>query len=153
MKNKYFSKENELIASIVGRDSTFLVQGYVPSNIQGKIKVGQKVEIKLNEFEAIQPRPVDAFIQSISNTAIDGKCLIDIKLSRNLTASLRKWIFDYLPLSGKAEITLGDRTVLDRLLILRKTLKSGNLICEKLNMLTSYSNVLIVSLPKIADRY
>ncbi|WP_017495793.1 HlyD family secretion protein [Flavobacterium sp. WG21] len=100
----------------------FLEKGYVgklkaPAQNSGKLKVGEKVNIKLTNFPDNQYGILVGKIKSISLTPDkDGSLWIDVALPKKLETSYHKIIPFQQEMSGTAEIITEDLRLIERFL-------------------------------------
>lgn len=99
-----------------------LEKGYIgklkaPALNSGKIKIGQRVNIRLANFPDSQYGMLQGLIQNISLTPDkEGNLLIDITLPKKLETSYHKKIVFQQEMSGTAEIITEDLRLIERLL-------------------------------------
>lgn len=113
--------------SIVAGEAVFsiiptLEKGYIgklkaPALNSGKIKVGQQVNIRLNNFPDNEYGMLQGVVQNISLTPNqEGDLLIDVVLPKKLETSYHKTIPFQQEMSGSAEIITEDLRLIERLL-------------------------------------
>lgn len=106
----------DLIFTVVPSDN----QAYVgklmaPAQNSGKIKTGQKVQIKLTKYPADQYGELNAVVSSISLVPNDeGYYLIDIAIPRELKTSYGKNIAFSHNMTGLADIVTEDLRLIER---------------------------------------
>ena len=109
-------KEGELVFTVSPESVPyFLAKLRTPKTNAGKIKIGQKVNIKLNdypdyEFGVLQGR-VER-ISSVSNT--DGTYVLDVRVSRDLKTTYGKHIDFKQDMQGTADIITEDLRLIER---------------------------------------
>lgn len=117
-------KENQVVAP---GDNVFSIvptneDGYVgkikaPALNSGKIKIGQEVNVRLNNFPDREFGMLKGKIQSISLVPDkDGNLLIDVLLPKKLITSYHKVIPFQQEMTGQAEIITEDLRLLERFL-------------------------------------
>jgi len=86
-----------------------------PKNNSGKIKIGQRVNLKLNDY------PVDEFgvligeVQNITSVSDqNGAYIVDVKIPKHLKTSFEKYIIFKQNMQGTADIVTEDLRLLER---------------------------------------
>lgn len=114
-KNQYL-EENEFIGSIVNiEEKEPLIKIYAPIKNSGKIKKGQQVNIKFDNFNYMEFGIIYGTVNGISKLPNEeDKYLIDVELTNGLKTSYEKELNFYNEVTGKAEIITSDITILER---------------------------------------
>jgi hypothetical protein len=88
----------------------------LPLNKAGKVKVGQTVYIKLNEFPFEEFGKIQAKVIGISNVFLDSSYSVELKLINGLKTTRNKLIEFRPQITGEAEIVTNNMTILQRML-------------------------------------
>ena len=88
---------------------------YLPPNSFGKIRVGQRVLIRLNAYPAEDFGMLEGDIVALSNSPDDGKYHAEVKLRQGLTTIEGQQIPEQYVLSGNAEVILRDKSIFSRI--------------------------------------
>lgn len=113
-----FIQSGETLFSIVPTDSKSFI-GKVKAQAQnsGKIKVGQKVNIRLANYPDTEFGIIEGKVKNISLTPDkQGNLLIDIELPKRLETSYKKDIEFQQEMTGTADIITEDLRLIERLL-------------------------------------
>ncbi|BCY27573.1 HlyD family secretion protein [Flavobacterium okayamense] len=113
-----FIQSGETMFSIVPIDSnSFIGKLKAPAQNSGKIKVGQKVNIRLANYPDREFGILEGRVRNISLTPDkDGNLLIDIELPKGLQTSYKKDIEFQQEMIGTADIITEDLRLIERLL-------------------------------------
>lgn len=113
-----FIQSGETMFSIVPIDSnSFIGKVKAPAQNSGKIKVGQKVNIRLANYPDREFGILEGRVRNISLTPDkDGNLLIDIELPKGLQTSYKKEIEFQQEMTGTADIITEDLRLIERLL-------------------------------------
>ena len=108
--------QGDLVFSIIpNENSAFIAKLKAPSQNSGKIKVGQKVNIKLENFPDTE---FGVLIGKVKNISIipnkEGFYLIDVELPNKLITSYNKTIDFKQEMQGTAEIITEDLRLIER---------------------------------------
>jgi multidrug resistance efflux pump len=108
--------QGDLVFSIVPKDNTsFIAKLKAPSQNSGKIKIGQRVNIKLNNYPNTEFGILNGTVNNISLIADNGGLYtIDVKLSEKLITSYGKEIDFKQEMTGVAEIITEDLRLIER---------------------------------------
>ncbi len=113
-QNQYVETGKTLFA-IVPNNQEYVGYVSIPKQGYGKIKKGQKVRLKFDNYPFQEYGQVNGEVNKISLIPNEDKYLIEIKLTNGLITSYKKQI-DYTPeMSGTAEIITEDLRLLDRI--------------------------------------
>lgn len=120
--NKYFNLQeiidtNTLIGSTIFKDEIKpIVHLYAPIENSGKLKIGQQVNIKFDNYNYIEYGIVYATITHISSmTNQEQNYLIKAKLTNGLTTSYNKELPFKNDITGKATIIVDNTSILERI--------------------------------------
>ncbi len=113
-----FIQSGETLFSIVPTDSnSFIGKLKAPAQNSGKIKVGQKVNIRLANYPDREFGIIEGKVKNISLTPDkEGNLLIDIELPKRLETSYKKEIEFQQEMIGTADIITEDLRLIERLL-------------------------------------
>jgi len=122
-----FVENGKALFAIIPNNQEFIGYLNVPQQGYGKIQVGQKVRIKVDNYPYQEFGQLDGVITSISLIATDGvasansstaspkEYRVEFKLSKGLKSSYGK-TFEYTPeMSGSAEIITEDLRLMERI--------------------------------------
>ncbi len=113
-----FIQSGETLFSIVPTDSnSFIGKLKAPAQNSGKIKIGQKVNIRLANYPDREFGIIEGKVKNISLTPDkEGNLLIDIELPKGLETSYKKEIEFQQEMIGTADIITEDLRLIERLL-------------------------------------
>ena len=98
-------------------ENGFIGKAKAPAQNSGKIKIGQKVNIRLANYPDEEFGTVQGIVKAISLTPDkDGNLLIDVALPRGLETSYEKKIIFHQEMAGSADIITEDLRLIERLL-------------------------------------
>jgi HlyD family secretion protein len=80
----------------------------------GKVKVGQKVNIKFSNYPHMEYGMVSGIIKSISSVPSDNAYLVEVSLPNGLLTNYKKTLAFNQNMQGNAEIITEDIRVLER---------------------------------------
>lgn len=135
--NNYWSKNQNVITgeeifNIIPNDNGILLaKAYVPVTRSGKIKVGQRVNIRLENFPDTEFGIVKGVVENISKVpsiTAEGSYYYtaEIALPNGLVTSYKKELPYYPEMNGNAEIVTNDLSLLARILLpIRKIFTEG----------------------------
>ena len=122
----------DIVFSIVPKELNEIIgKALLPTERSGKVKVGQKVNIRFNNYPDNEYGIVKGIIKNISlipatNEKEGKKYTVDIQLSEGLKTTYNK-VLPFLPeMEGQADIITEDITLLERFLMpLKKVITEG----------------------------
>ena len=88
---------------------------YLPPDSFGKIRVGQRVLIRLNAYPAEEFGMLEGEMVAMSGSPDDGKYHAEVKLRQGLTTAEGQKIPEQYVLSGNAEVILRDKSIFSRI--------------------------------------
>ena len=98
-------------------ENGFIGKAKAPAQNSGKIKIGQKVNIRLANYPDEEFGTVQGIVKAISLTPDkDGNLLIDVALPKGLETSYEKKIIFHQEMAGTADIITEDLRLIERLL-------------------------------------
>lgn len=112
--NDQFIKSSEEIMTVIPRNENYFAKAKVPVAGSGKIKPGQKVNIKLDNFPFQEYGIVSGRIAGISLIPRENNYSITITLPSNLITSYGKQMEFRQEMSGTAEIITEDLKLIER---------------------------------------
>jgi multidrug resistance efflux pump len=121
-----FVKTGDILLSVMPDDKDILIGGLrVPATNSGKVKLGQKVLLKLDNYPYQEFGMVEARVQNIANAPDkDGNYYVNVILPNGLRTSFHKNLPFDKELKGNAEIVTQDLRLIERFFYqLRKLLK------------------------------
>jgi multidrug efflux pump subunit AcrA (membrane-fusion protein) len=114
LNDKQFVQAGAFIFAIVPDDESYLGIINIPSQGVGKIKTGQEVRIKFNNYPYQEYGQVYGTIKNISLLANEDTYRAEVELPKGLTTSYNK-LLDYSPeMMGSAEIITEDLSMMER---------------------------------------
>jgi multidrug resistance efflux pump len=116
-ENQTVNAGDNVFAVIPNNENGYIGKVKAPAQNSGKIKVGQKVNIRLTNYPDREFGMVNGTLKAISLTPDkDGNLLIDVSLPKGLETSYKKKIEFQQEMSGSAEIITQDLRLIERLL-------------------------------------
>ena len=112
--NGQYTKAMDEILTIIPSNKNFFARAQAPVRGSGKIKPGQKVNIKLDNYPFEQYGILQGRIKNISLLPKENKYVLDIEILQGVTTS-GKQIEYKQEMSGKGEIVTEDLRLLQRL--------------------------------------
>jgi len=113
-KNKYIESGKELFA-IIPSNQSYIAQLKIPKSGYGKVKTGQKVMLKIDNFPAHEYGQLIGKVKSVSLIANEENYLVKVELTKGLKTTYNKEL-NYTPeMSGTAEIITEDLRITDRI--------------------------------------
>ena len=108
--------QGDLVFTIIpSENSTFIAKLKTPAQNSGKIKVGQKVNIKLENYPDTEFGVLNGLVKNISVIPDnEGFYLIDVELPQKLITSYKKEIDFKQEMRGSAEIITEDLRLIER---------------------------------------
>ena len=108
--------QGDLVFTIIPiENSSFIAKLKTPSQNYGKIKVGQKVNIKLDNYPNTEFGILNGIVDNVSLIADEGGLYnVDVKLSDKLITSYNKEIEFKQEMTGIAEIITEDLRLIER---------------------------------------
>jgi len=108
--------QGDLVFTIIpSENSSFIAKLKTPAQNSGKLKVGQKVNIKLENYPDTEFGVVNGIVKTISQIPNkDGLYLIDVELPKELITSYNKKLDFKQEMRGTAEIITEDLRLIER---------------------------------------
>ena len=116
-------KTGDAVFSIVPTQQQELVAKLIlPTQNSGKVKVGQRVNIKLDNYPYTEYGMLNGIVKNISLVPNNSNYAVDVELVNGLTTSYNKTLTYKEEMSGTAEIITDNLSILDRIFMnLKKT--------------------------------
>lgn len=116
-ENQTVSAGDNVFAIVPSNENGYIGKAKAPAQNSGKIKIGQKVNIRLANYPDREFGIVAGTIKAISLTPDkDGNILIDVSLPNGLQTSYKKQIAFQQEMSGNADIVTEDLRLIQRFL-------------------------------------
>ncbi|MFO0357523.1 MAG: HlyD family secretion protein [Sphingobacteriaceae bacterium] len=113
--NQNIKQGDELFAIIPDVKQEFIGKCALPVFNTGKLALGQRVNIKLDNYPYNENGLLNGIVTNISEVPNKDKYLIDVKLLNGLTTSYNKVLIYKEEMKGKAEIITESKSILNRL--------------------------------------
>lgn len=125
--NQNIKQGDELFAIIPVRQQQFIGKCNLPLTNSGKLTIGQKVNIKLNNYPYNEHGILNGTVSNISEVPNKDSYAIDVTLSNGLTTSYNKTLVYKEQMKGTAEIITENISVMDRIFFrFKKLIVKGN---------------------------
>jgi multidrug efflux pump subunit AcrA (membrane-fusion protein) len=112
--NQYVNS-GEPVFMVVPVSQQFEIHVQLPLYKAGKVKTGQRVLLKLQEYPFEEYGMLKANVASITNVAIDSAYSVELKLQNGLTTT-RNLTIEFRPeITGTADIITNDKSILQRI--------------------------------------
>ena len=116
-ENQTVNAGDNVFAVIPSSESNYIGKIKAPAQNSGKIKIGQKVNIRLANYPDREFGIINGTIKAISLTPDkDGNLLMDVSLPNGLKTSYKKQIIFQQEMSGTADIVTQDLRLIERFL-------------------------------------
>lgn len=121
-------QQGDLVFTVIPDDNShFIGKIKAPMQNSGKIKIGQKVNIRLGNYPYQEFGMLEGTIKNISLVAdADGNYLIDVELPRKLVTTYKKEIEFKQEMAGTAEIITEDLRLIERFFYQLKNIFNRN---------------------------
>ena len=114
-KENQYVADGEAVLMIVPPVQYYVAKASLPIDGAGKVKVGQKVLIRLSSYPFEEFGMIQGKVANISAVALDTAYSMEIILANGLTTTTNKKIPSQAQLPGVAEILTDDKNILERL--------------------------------------
>jgi HlyD family secretion protein len=115
LSENQFIESGKALFAIIPSNQSYIAQLKIPKSGYGKVKTGQKVMLKIDNFPAHEYGQLVGKVQSISLIAKEDNYLVTVKLVNGLKTTYNKKL-NYTPeMSGTAEIITEDLRITDRI--------------------------------------
>lgn len=112
--NQYVAMGDEMLTIIPG-EQLMIGKIMMPVAGSGKVKVGQRTNIKFDSYPFQEFGSVDAVIESISLVPNNNQYIVTVALPNGLTTSYKKNLTFQQEMQGNAEIITEDLRILERI--------------------------------------
>ncbi len=120
-----FVKEGELVMTVIPEGDKLIGKALIPILNSGKIKPGQEVKIKLDNFPFQEFGIMKGVVKEISALPMDGKYVVDIDLPNGSKTSYNKDLPKGIELQGSADIITQDVRLLQKFFEPFRSLKNN----------------------------
>ncbi len=124
--NQNIKLGDELFAIIPTQKQVFIGKCSLPITNSGKLVIGQKVNIKLDNYPFNENGMLLGIVSNISQVPNKDNYMVDIELSNGLTTSYNKTLIYKEQMTGTADIITKNTSVMDRLFFNFKKLIDRN---------------------------
>jgi multidrug resistance efflux pump len=114
-KENQYVTNGEPVFMIVPAVQQFEVRAQLPIYKAGKIKIGQKVLIKLQEYPYEEFGMLKAKVENFTNVALDSVYIVQLKLEKGLLTTRNRMIAMRPVINGLADIITNDKNILQRI--------------------------------------
>lgn len=121
-ENESFIEAGKPVLSIIPTNGVIQAQAELPLARSGKVKIGQKVNIRLENFPHAEFGMLIGTISEISALPAEGKYLVKIHLEKKLTTTYKRTLPFKHQLKGETEIITEDLMLIERILYQFKSL-------------------------------
>jgi HlyD family secretion protein len=122
-------KQGEKVFTVLPSDSTrIIVRVDLGMNRSGKVKLGQRVNIKLNSYPYMEYGMLEGSIRSISEVPDGDNYSLDVELTNGLITSYGKKLKFAQKIEGVAEIITEDQRLLQRIFNPLKALLNEHIV-------------------------
>lgn len=115
-----------VVTLLLRENDTFSGRIELPMAKSGKVKVGQKVHIKLDNYPYMEYGILQGTVRHISPVSNKEVYRVDVELPDGLKGSYRKELHFLQGMSGTADIITEEQTILQRLLFPLKSLMTNH---------------------------
>jgi HlyD family secretion protein len=119
--NQNIKAGDELFAVVPLQTEEFIGKCALPVLNSGKLQIGQKVNIKLNNYPHEENGMLQGMVIGISEMPNNDNFAIDVKLNQGLITSYKKKLVYKQEMKGKADIITKNISVLERIFLLLKS--------------------------------
>jgi HlyD family secretion protein len=113
--NQFTNAGDKVLAVIPENPGRILGRIKSPESMSGKIKPGQRVNIKMNGYPYMEYGTLQGAVKTISLVTNENNYAIEIDLTNGLTTNTGKTLDFTGELTGQAEIITDDRSLFDRI--------------------------------------
>jgi HlyD family secretion protein len=114
--NQFIASGNDLATIIPNEDTSIICRAEIPVYNSGKIKIGQRVIIQLDNFPYEEFGVLNGVVESISSVPRNGLLLNTIRLEGGMVTSYGKLLPFQNEMLGRAEIVTEDMSLTERFL-------------------------------------
>jgi HlyD family secretion protein len=102
-ENQYVN-DGDIVFTIIPKNEQLLGKAYIPIMNSGKIKIGQQVKIKLDNFPFQEYGIIKGVVKNISAIPMNGKYIVDIDLPYGNKTTYNRILPNGAELQGNADI-------------------------------------------------
>ena len=114
--NHQFVNPNDKVLAIIPKNSgRILGRIRSPESMSGKIKRGQRVNIKVNGYPYMEYGTLQGTVRTISLVPNENNYIIEVNLTNGLTTNTGKTLDFTGELTGLAEVITDDRSLFNRI--------------------------------------
>lgn len=113
--NQFVNSGNKVLAVISENPGKIIGRIKSPESMSGKIKAGQRVNIKINGFPYMEYGTLRGEVKTISLVPNENNYAIEVDLTNGLITNTGKKLDFTGELTGQAEIITDDRSLFDRI--------------------------------------
>jgi multidrug resistance efflux pump len=114
--DEQFVQVGEEALTLVPRSASYIGQLYLPLAGSGKVKIGQRVNLRFDAYPSAEFGLVSAQVQTIAAVPNDGAYLVQVRLTQGLQTSYHKQLPFRQQIQGQAEIITQDARLIERFL-------------------------------------
>jgi len=114
--HQFVNTGDKVLAVIPNQQGKFIGKALAPADLSGKIRTGQRVNIKLSGYPYMEYGTLQGTVETISLVPEGNNYTIDIALPAGLKTNTSKTLNFTGELSGQAEIITDDRSLFERVL-------------------------------------
>lgn len=114
LSNSQFIQADEFIFAVIPEEKEYQGIVKIPSHGVGKVKVGQMVRLKFNNYPHEEYGQVNGIVEKISLLASDNTYRVKLQLPQGLTTSYNKQLPFAPEMIGLAEIVTEDLSIMER---------------------------------------
>jgi multidrug efflux pump subunit AcrA (membrane-fusion protein) len=123
--NQNVKNGDELFYIIPSQTQKFVGKCLLPLTNSGKLSLGQKVNIKLNNYPYHENGMLQGFVTNISEVPNKDAYAVDVVLGKGLTTSYNKTLVYKEQMKGQADIITRNLSVMDRIFFNLRKLTNG----------------------------
>lgn len=122
--NQNLKQGDEVLSIVPIEKQSIIAKLFLPVQNSGKLKIGQKVNIKLDSYQFQEYGALNGLIKNISEMPQKGMYAIEVALPEQLLTSYKKQLIYKEEMEGTADIITEELSVFDRIFYqFRKILK------------------------------
>lgn len=114
LEREQFVEANKPLVTIIPLHGTLVARAELPVRASGKVKEGQAVNIRLENFPFEQFGMLQGRVSGISSLPVDGKYLLTIDLPQGLVTTMHRELKFKQQLTGTTQIITEDLRLIDR---------------------------------------
>lgn len=114
LEREQFVEANKPLVTIIPLEGKLVARAELPVRASGKVKEGQAVNIRLENFPFEQFGMLHGQVSGISSLPIDGKYLLTIDLPRGLVTTMNRELKFKQQLTGTTQVITEDLRLIER---------------------------------------